>query len=164
MSVFNRAKLSGALRAGLALLLLGFAAISAISCSSKTASTTTEAQQPWETAAPATKSPSLVNQLSLKEALKSGKPTLADFGSDSCAPCRIMKEVLEEVAAEYKGRLNVVIIDVYRNTQLAREYGIMSIPTQILFDCDGKIVSGNVGVLEKEDIVAALERFGVLNE
>jgi thioredoxin 1 len=97
----------------------------------------------------------------LGQALASGKPTLAEFGSSSCIPCKQMKPILEELKAEYEGKLNVVIVEVYEQEELTREYKIMAIPTQIVFDSSGIEVTRHMGFWAKEDIIAQLKEMGV---
>ena len=99
--------------------------------------------------------------VSLKEALSDGKPTLAEFGASTCIPCKQMKPVLEQLAIEYEGKLNVVIIEVYEQMELTRSYRIMTIPTQIAFDASGKEVTRHIGLWPKEQIIAQLKKMGV---
>ena len=86
----------------------------------------------------------------IEEKLKEGIPLIVDFGSNSCIPCKMIKPVLQEIAEEYKDKLNVLILDIHEYNDLAAEYGIMSIPTQIFFDKDGKAIGGHVGFMPKE--------------
>ena len=51
----------------------------------------------------------------LREALKSGKPSVIDFGSDSCVPCKMMKPILEDLKGAYSGKAHVIVIDIYKN-------------------------------------------------
>jgi len=104
---------------------------------------------------------STVATISLQEALASGKPTLAEFGSNSCIPCKQMKPILAELAILYKGKLNIVIIEVYEETKLTQQYGIMAIPTQIVFDKNGKELGRHIGFWAKEDIISTLKKIGV---
>ena len=97
----------------------------------------------------------------LEQALASGKPTLAEFGSNTCIPCKQMKPILEELAGEYKDKLNVVIVEVYEQMELTRQYGIMAIPTQIFFDSSGKEVKRHMGFYAKDDIIAQLKKMGI---
>ncbi len=134
--------------------ILFFAAIMAVlfvatSCGSVVVTT------PPEAALPA------VNFLTLEEALKNGKPTLAEFGSDSCIPCRAMRVVLRDLVIQYEGKLNVAFIDVYQEKELANQYGIMAIPTQVFFDRSGKSLTQHVGFFPEEEIIAALEKLGM---
>ena len=67
------------------------------------------------------------------EVLKSDVPVLVDFYADWCGPCKRMAPIVEQLAAEYEGRLKVGKMDVDANTDMAVKYGIMSIPTLIIF-------------------------------
>ena len=97
----------------------------------------------------------------LEQALDNGLPTLAEFGSSTCVPCKQMKPILERLAVEYEGRLNVVIIEVYEQRELTGEYGIMTIPTQIVFDSSGQEVTRHIGFWPREEIIAQLTTMGV---
>ncbi|MFC2010358.1 thioredoxin family protein [Chloroflexota bacterium] len=98
---------------------------------------------------------------SLKQAVSNGRPTLAEFGRGICIPCKEMKPILEELSVEYKGELNVVIVEVDDNVDLTRQFGIMMIPTQIFFDYDGKEVFRHVGFYPKQDIITQLRIIGI---
>lgn len=97
----------------------------------------------------------------LEQALSSGLPTLAEFGWRTCIPCKEMKPILEELAVEYQGKLNVVIVEVYEHEDLTRAHQIMAIPTQIFFDNSGKEITRHIGFLPKEDIIAQLKKMGI---
>jgi thioredoxin 1 len=100
--------------------------------------------------------------LSLEEALASGIPALAEFGLGTCIPCRQMKPVLEQLAEDYEGRLKVVIVSVDERNDLARQYGITLIPTQVVFDGDGNEVSRHVGFWPSSEIISALEEMALI--
>ena len=97
----------------------------------------------------------------LPKALSSGKPTLAEFGSSTCIPCKQMKPILEDLAIVYEGKLNVVIVEVYEQKALTQMYGIMAIPTQIVFDSGGKEVTRHMGLWPSEEIIAQLKKMGI---
>jgi FKBP-type peptidyl-prolyl cis-trans isomerase 2 len=97
----------------------------------------------------------------LGQALSNGKPTLAEFGSSTCVPCKQMKPILEELAIEYESKLNVVIVEVYEHEDLTRAHQIMAIPTQIVFDSKGKEITRHVGFWAKEEIITQLKKMGV---
>jgi len=88
-------------------------------------------------------------------------PTLAEFGWRTCIPCKEMKPILEELAVEYQGKLNVVIVEVYEHEELTMQYEIMVIPTQIFFDSKGKEITRHIGFWAKEEIIAQLKKMGV---
>jgi len=98
--------------------------------------------------------------ISLKDCLSSGKFTLAEFGWKNCIPCKRMKPILEELALEYEGIFNVVIVEVYSQESLTRAHKIMAIPTQIIFNEEGKEVFRHTGYYSKEDILAKLKSLG----
>lgn len=90
-----------------------------------------------------------------------GMVTMIDLGADKCIPCRMMKPILEEVREEYKGKAAIIFVDVWKNPEVGRSFGIRAIPTQIFFDKDGKEVTRHTGFLGKEPIVAMLTKLGV---
>jgi thioredoxin 1 len=96
-----------------------------------------------------------------KKALTVGKPALVDFGANSCIPCRQLRPVLKEIGKEYAGKAEILVIDVYKYQNLARDYKVQLIPTLVFFDAKGKEVFRHVGVLEKEQIVAKLKEIGM---
>ena len=81
-------------------------------------------------------------------------PRLVDLGAGKCIPCKMMAPILEELKSQYKGRLEVVFIDVWENPDEAKKYGIRLIPTQIFFDASGKELYRHEGFFSKEDILA----------
>ena len=97
----------------------------------------------------------------LEQALASGLPTLAEFGRGVCTPCKQMKPILEELAMEYEGKLNVVIVEIDDHMDQTRQYGIMAIPTQIFFDGSGNEVTRHVGFFSKEEIITQLKSMGI---
>ena len=82
--------------------------------------------------------------------LKSEKPVLVDFNATWCGPCRMLKPVLEQVAAE-RADVTVVGVDIDENDELAEEYEVFSIPCLVLFK-DGAEANRSVGLIPKEAI------------
>ncbi len=97
----------------------------------------------------------------LSKALKSGKPVVADFGRGTCIPCKMMQPILERLQKDYKGKAEILILDVGEYSSLARKYKIMMIPTQIFFDSSGKEVYRHQGFMPEQDLVAQLKKLGV---
>jgi thioredoxin 1 len=89
------------------------------------------------------------------EVLNSDKPVLVDFWASWCGPCRMLAPIVEEIAAEYEGKIKVGKINIDEQPQLAAKYNVASIPTLILFK-DGKPVNTSVGVKPKRVIEAML--------
>jgi thioredoxin 1 len=88
-------------------------------------------------------------------------PTLVDLGAGKCIPCKLMAPILEELKTEYKGKLQVIVIDVWENKSEAPKYGIKIIPTQIFYDASGKELYRHEGFFSKEDILAKWKELGV---
>jgi thioredoxin 1 len=88
-------------------------------------------------------------------------PRLVDLGATKCIPCKIMAPILEGLKKEYKGRLEVVFIDVWENPDEAKKSGIRVIPTQIFYDASGKELFRHEGFFSKEDILGKWKEFGV---
>jgi thioredoxin 1 len=86
-----------------------------------------------------------------QEVLKSDTPTLVDFWAVWCGPCRMVAPVVDEIAREQAGKLKVMKLDVDENQGTAMTYGVMSIPTLILFK-NGQPVERIVGFRPKSDM------------
>lgn len=95
-----------------------------------------------------------------QQAIKSGKPLLVDFGSNSCMPCRQLRPILKEIEKEHAEKARILIIDVYKYKDLAREYRVQLIPTLIFFDKTGKEMYRHVGAWDKDSIVEKLKEAG----
>ncbi len=108
----------------------------------------------------ASKPPESDTEEDFKRALSNGKPMLVDFGANSCLPCRQMRPILKEIKKEFSGKAEVLVIDVYKYPNLAREHKIQLIPTLIFFDAKGKEIFRQVGVMEKEKIISKLKEIG----
>lgn len=87
--------------------------------------------------------------------LGSDLPVLVDFWADWCGPCHIVAPVVEEIATEQAGKLRVAKLDVDENPYTAQQYGVLSIPTLILFS-DGEEQGRVVGARSKDSIAQAL--------
>ena len=90
-----------------------------------------------------------------EEVLKAGLPVLVEFTADWCGPCRQIEPVLEEVAREEEGRLKVVQLDVDTNPGTQSAYGVLSMPTLMVFR-DGEPVKSMVGARPKRRLMQEL--------
>lgn len=88
--------------------------------------------------------------------LENEKPVLVDFYATWCGPCRMLTPILEQVIEESKDEFEIFKIDVDECEDLAREYGIMSIPTLIVFK-DGKQVKKEIGLRNKSAILEMMK-------
>ena len=81
--------------------------------------------------------------------------TLVDMYADWCGPCQRIAPIVEELAHEYEGKANITKLDVDASGDIAQEFGVMSIPTILIFK-DGQLVDKSVGLADKESLVALL--------
>jgi len=126
----------------------------------------------------------LVKDAKELEGLRSlGLPVVIDFGADSCAPCREMAPVLEELNRTLQGKAVIKFVDVWKYPDLAKDYPLRVIPTQFFFDRDGKpftpsdarfqmilyadkdsrqhAFTAHEGGMTREQLLAVLEEMGV---
>ena len=85
----------------------------------------------------------------LEDLVKEGE-VLVDFNATWCGPCRMLEPVLEEFS-DSRGKVKVISVDVDQHDVLAREYGIMSVPTLLVYR-DGKLVKQNTGFVQLDEI------------
>jgi thioredoxin 1 len=90
------------------------------------------------------------------EVIESDKPVLVDFWAPWCGPCRVIAPSLEEIADEQADSLRIVKLNVDENQQTAARYGVMSIPTLLVFK-NGEVAHTIVGALPKKRLVQELE-------
>jgi thioredoxin 1 len=86
-----------------------------------------------------------------KDVLKANEPVVVDFWAEWCGPCRMIAPALEEISKSLNGKVKIVKLNVDENPGIASKYGIMSIPTLMLFK-DGQLASRQVGAAPKQKL------------
>ena len=89
------------------------------------------------------------------DVLKSSQPVLVDYWAAWCGPCKMIAPMLEEVSAEYAGKVTIAKLNVDENPETAAKFGIRGIPTLMLFK-DGQVAATKVGALSKSQLTAVL--------
>lgn len=91
------------------------------------------------------------------EVIKSDKPVLVDFWAEWCAPCHMVSPIVEEIGRDYADQLKVGKLNVDQNSKTASHYGIMSIPSLLIFK-EGKVVDQIIGAVPKNHLKEKVDK------
>ena len=97
-----------------------------------------------------------ITDANFAETLQEGKPMVLDFWAEWCGPCRLVSPIMDELAEDYAGRVNIGKMNVDENNDIVAQYGIRNIPT-VLFFKNGELVDKIVGAVPKDKFVAKIE-------
>ncbi len=96
-----------------------------------------------------------------KEIVQSPLPKLLDFGRGTCIPCKKMAPILKELSEEYKGRVDIRIIEIQHEREMTAANRIRMIPTQVFYDAKNAEVFRHEGFMDKEAIKKVFDKMGV---
>ena len=99
-----------------------------------------------------------VSDATFQEAISSDKAVIVDFWAEWCGPCKMVEPILDEIAGEYSEKLVLAKLNIDDNPQTAADYGVMSIPTMIVFK-DGQKAKTIVGARPKHQMLKELSEF-----
>lgn len=92
-------------------------------------------------------------------ATQSYKVTFLELGAESCVPCRMMKPIMQDIAAEYPGVVEVIFHDLYRDREIGQRWNVRVMPTQIFLDSEGREFFRHEGFYPKEELKGMLDNY-----
>ena len=98
-----------------------------------------------------------INKTNFEEVLASGKPVVIDFWAEWCGPCRMVAPIVDELAAEFEGKVLIGKCDVEDNDDITVKYGVRNIPT-IIFLKNGELVDKQVGACSKDALKEKIQK------
>ncbi len=93
-----------------------------------------------------------------QEVIKADSAVLVDFWAEWCGPCRMIAPIVGEISKEYQGKLKVCKLNVEEGPETSSKYGVMNIPTIMIFK-NGKVVDKAIGVVPKGDLISKINKY-----
>lgn len=90
-----------------------------------------------------------------------GRPGVMEFTAQWCEPCRGMKNIVDKIKSDYRGRLNVMTVDIDQNPDLTQKYNVTAVPVLLFYDKNGKQVTRHEGYLPSDEFRTQLSQMGV---
>jgi thioredoxin 1 len=97
----------------------------------------------------------------LQQAKNGKRAVMLELGSVGCIPCEQMRPVMDQLSRNYKGRLDVIFVDVRKDGSVARKFSVYGIPTQVFLDKNGREFHRHIGYYPYEHIVPVLKKAGI---
>lgn len=97
----------------------------------------------------------------LQQAKTEKKAVMLELGSVGCIPCEQMRPVMDQLSKTYKGRLDVIFVDVRKDRSAAQKFGVRGIPTQVFLDKNGREFHRHIGYYPYDNIVPVLKKAGI---